>query len=379
MNRVSGPDANSCAGCHNSPYSIPGGRGDFASVVVQFAQRFDFVTFDRVDTQPVRGSLDEGGHPATLQTVGNARVPPGLFGAGYLEMLARQVTADLQRTRDSLLPGQSTPLLSTGICFGRLSRFSDGRWNTRAVEGLPPQSLASKSAAEKPTLVVRPWLASATSISLREITNTSLNQHFGMQSTERFGTGTDPDGDGIRNELTRGDLTALTMFVATLPVPGRVTPIDPALAQAVVIGEQTFARIGCAPPVVAPRPRRVDVLRARPLQPARERPTTTRHTSVDRRPSRSTPAPAAPATVVQRGGHLSRAGLHRFQTARHHRSRPEGRRRTTRHQPARHLAEVPRGQPALPDVASLGRGQHAAVLSSWAVHDVARSGDGSCR
>ena len=35
MNRVSGPDANSCAGCHSSPRGIAGGRGDFATVVFQ--------------------------------------------------------------------------------------------------------------------------------------------------------------------------------------------------------------------------------------------------------------------------------------------------------------------------------------------------------
>ena len=31
FNRLSGPDANSCAGCHNTPYGIPGGGGDFAT------------------------------------------------------------------------------------------------------------------------------------------------------------------------------------------------------------------------------------------------------------------------------------------------------------------------------------------------------------
>src|SRR4051812_33023764 len=29
FNRISGPDANSCTGCHNAPYGISGGGGDF--------------------------------------------------------------------------------------------------------------------------------------------------------------------------------------------------------------------------------------------------------------------------------------------------------------------------------------------------------------
>jgi hypothetical protein len=31
FNRVSGPDANSCAGCHNAPHALPGGGGDYAT------------------------------------------------------------------------------------------------------------------------------------------------------------------------------------------------------------------------------------------------------------------------------------------------------------------------------------------------------------
>ena len=46
FNRISGPDANSCAGCHNPPYGIAGGGGDFVTNVFVLGQRFDFVTFD---------------------------------------------------------------------------------------------------------------------------------------------------------------------------------------------------------------------------------------------------------------------------------------------------------------------------------------------
>ena len=47
FNRISGPDANSCAGCHNAPHGIVGGGGDYVTNVFVLAQRFDFVTFDR--------------------------------------------------------------------------------------------------------------------------------------------------------------------------------------------------------------------------------------------------------------------------------------------------------------------------------------------
>jgi hypothetical protein len=46
FNRISAPDANSCNGCHNAPYGISGGGGDFVTNVFVLGQRFDFVTFD---------------------------------------------------------------------------------------------------------------------------------------------------------------------------------------------------------------------------------------------------------------------------------------------------------------------------------------------
>jgi len=56
---------------------------------------------------------------------------------------------------------------------------------------------------------------------------------------------TDPDGDGIVNELTVADITAISLFQATLPVPGRVIANDPAIEKAVWTGEKVFDQIGC--------------------------------------------------------------------------------------------------------------------------------------
>ena len=171
-------------------------------------------------------------------------IAPDLFGAGYIETLTRQMTADLRRTRNALQPGQSRPLTSTGVSFGVLRRRPNGEWDTSRVEGLPPQSLIARSQTDGPSLLVRPWQASGTTASIREITNTSFNQHFGMQSTERFGVGTDPDGDGVRNEVTRGDLTALVAYQATPQVPGRVIPQDAAVERAIGAGERLRAPLG---------------------------------------------------------------------------------------------------------------------------------------
>jgi CxxC motif-containing protein (DUF1111 family) len=82
--------------------------------------------------------------------------------------------------------------------------------------------------------------------SLRVFTTNAFNQHHGIQATERFGVGTDPDGDGIVNELTRADITATAVYQATLPVPTRVIPQEPELREAAAKGERLFQQIGCA-------------------------------------------------------------------------------------------------------------------------------------
>ncbi len=246
FNRVSARDANSCEGCHNAPFGLAGGGGDFVTGVFVAAQRFDFASFDASDPVLMKGALDETGNAAQLQTIGNFRATIGMFGSGYIEMLARQMTADLQSIRDNTLPGQSSRLLSKGVSFGVLRRLSSGQWDTSEVEGLPPQSLRSASADSPPSLVIRPFHQSGSVVSIREFTNNAFNHHHGMQSTERFGEATDPDGDGVINELTRADITAVSLFQASLPVPGVVMPRERNARRAVVQGRRLFGKVGCA-------------------------------------------------------------------------------------------------------------------------------------
>jgi hypothetical protein len=244
FNRISGPDSNSCKGCHNDPFE--GGGGDRATLVFVLGQRFDFATFDHNDAIPTKGATDELGQFVTLQTIANERKTIGMNGSGFIEMLARQMTAELQATRDSIKPGQTRALISKSISFGVLSRGVDGSWNTSRVEGLPAPSLSTANADSEPTLLILPFHQAGAVVSLRQFTNNAFTQHFGMQPEERFGMGIDEDGDGFVNELTRADITAATIYQATLSVPGRVIPDDPEIEKAVRMGEHRFEQIGCA-------------------------------------------------------------------------------------------------------------------------------------
>ena len=126
FNRISAPDANSCAGCHNQPYGHAGGSGDFATNVFVLAQRFDFVDFESTDSTPTKGSADENNKAVSLRSIGNSRSTPGMFGAGYVEMLAREMTGELQAIRDTVRPGERRTLTAKGVNFGIISRAKDG-------------------------------------------------------------------------------------------------------------------------------------------------------------------------------------------------------------------------------------------------------------
>jgi cytochrome c peroxidase len=246
FNRISAPDANSCAGCHNAPFGIAGGGGDIVANVFVLGQRFDFSTFARGDKVPTRGSVDERGVKVTEQTIANSRNTLGMFGSGFIEMLSRQMTADLQAIRDAIPPGGSAALVSKGVSFGTLRRRNNGEWDTRKCEGLAAPSITTSGANAPPSLIVRPFHQAGNVVSIRQFSNNAFNHHHGIQATERFGVGTDPDGDGFVNEMTRADVTAVSVFQATLSVPGRVIPNDPAVEDAILEGEVLFEEIGCA-------------------------------------------------------------------------------------------------------------------------------------
>jgi cytochrome c peroxidase len=75
-----------------------------------------------------------------------------------------------------------------------------------------------------------------------------------MQAVEIVGVGVDGDGDGVVNELTVGDQTALALYVAAQPRPttrlelanlGLIDPLTDAEKRAIIQGGQRFHQNGC--------------------------------------------------------------------------------------------------------------------------------------
>ncbi len=218
--RTSSPEANSCAGCHNQPRS--GGGGDFVANVFVLAQAADPVTF------------------SVAPEFSNERNTLGMFGAGPIEMLAREMSDDLIAIREAATVeaanGGATvtrDLVAKGVNFGSITVWADGTVDPRGIEGVDWD------------LIIKPFHQKGAVVSLREFTNNAMNHHHGMQASERFGGGVDADGDGYSDEMTVGDMTAIAVFQAALGTPGRHMPPTMEAIAAVERGETVFGEIGC--------------------------------------------------------------------------------------------------------------------------------------
>jgi len=225
FSRTAGLDASACSSCHNQP-SI-GGAGDFVANVF-VSEGFQLADFDTTDPQ-----------------FSNERNTNHLFGAGLVELLAREMSQQLAKLRNDALADArqsgntiSVELVSKGVHFGRLSVHPDGVVDTKDVNGIDTD------------LIIKPFSQKGVMTSLRQFTVNALNHHHGMQADERFGarwTGTnDFDEDDIGNEITHADVSVMVLWQASLQPPTVVTDALPSLwQQAAARGSKLFDALEC--------------------------------------------------------------------------------------------------------------------------------------
>jgi len=221
--RRGGPDAMRCDTCHWR--GGPGGAGDGA------------------DNAYLAGDGDS-------QASALARNPPSLVGAGLVELIAREMSAELAKKRDALLAQAKATgkparekLAAKGVSFGELEIHPNGAFDAAALEGVDLD------------LVVKPFGRKGHFASIRDAVEDELLVHHGMLSSflvktaepERIGPfgGTDPDGDGVTDEITEGQVTALSLFIAMQEVPVSEPPLDQDQVFRFAEGEARFVALGC--------------------------------------------------------------------------------------------------------------------------------------
>ena len=221
--RMNGLDSQTCLECHN------------VLSAAEFPARFTIGGAGGVGANAMPGVIlpdvaDQAGNGFAAIT-GRFINPPFVFGSGGVELLAKEMTAELQQLKAQAIatPGQPVPLISKGVSFGFIVCNSGGECDTTNVEGIAED------------LVVRPFGRKGQFATTRAFDIGALQFHHGMQPVEVVGIDVDADGDGVANEILVGELSALHIFMATMERP-RETKLTPESAS----GKTLFEQIGCA-------------------------------------------------------------------------------------------------------------------------------------
>jgi hypothetical protein len=225
--KFGGPDSNNCIGCHN--VGGADGGGTLAKNLLQ----------------------DGDGVNLSSALVRNA---PALLGDGYIQQLGIEMTADLQaqlKAAKSAAPAagaQTVALASKGVSFGTIVVGTDGTVDFTGLDGVDAD------------LVVKPLGWKGRTALLRRFVEGGFQVHFGMASQALVaqncktpipnvvGNGpdcTDPDSDGVRDEILEGQLTSMALYPALLQAPIRIPPTDPTALSRTRNGESLFGQVGC--------------------------------------------------------------------------------------------------------------------------------------
>jgi hypothetical protein len=240
--RVTGPNAQGCFECHATPFEDGAGTAAL-----------------NVHRDPFRTGL-------VAQFV--QRNTPHVFAPGAIQRLAEEMTdglfADQDRLRQSVCSTggtQSVTLSTKGVNFGTLkasrtrSSPCELKFDTTDVRGVDFLPSVENPAAP-PSLIVRPFQWKGSVAFLRDFNRGASHNELGMQSVEIVGDNVDGDFDGVANEMTIGDQTALAIYLAAQPRPTSLVelnslgilepPLTTTQKDRISRGKQVFQDIGCA-------------------------------------------------------------------------------------------------------------------------------------
>jgi len=243
--RATGPNASACDVCHSEP--VEDGAGEAGFNVIRDPQ-----------------------HSATPSRF-IQRNTPHVLAIGAVQRLAEEMSEELKEivdgTKSATCNNRRTTtrsLTTKGVNFGSVTaRFSSS--------GPCPQSVTVNAVGIDSDLIVKPLQWKGVIKFVREFNRDASHNELGMQAVEITGNDVDGDGDGVANEMTIADQTALAIYLAAQPRPVTSIELDKLRAKlggmgrsgqaeadalglpdlssaeisAINSGEQTFNQIGC--------------------------------------------------------------------------------------------------------------------------------------
>ena len=258
--RIGGLDAQTCLECHSiiSRRTVPmtfgiGGVGGVNNTVLGAGGN----TFVDLDLSNPKSNFEK-----KKNIDGRVINPPFIFGAGGVELIANEMTAELQAQLVAAPNGATTALSAKGVSFGSVTKDAagnivvDANGNAVGAEGTAKLNpLTASGYHNEEFMVVAPFGRKGDEKSTRTFDIGALSFHFGMGVTvsasdeefvfDSYGeevqvTTTDHDLDGVHDEVTQGELSALSAFVATAQ-----TPHQKKLNISAERGKALMANIGC--------------------------------------------------------------------------------------------------------------------------------------
>lgn len=232
LKRPTGPNAQACVSCHGQP--VEDGAGPTAANVHRDPRL--------------------SGNPESMIQ----RNTPHVFGAGALQRLAEEMTEELYGVKDKA--GKKAcetkqpvrqDLTAKGVYFGYVTMTCDNGVAT-------PDAGNSRLEGIDGDWIVRPYEWKKIVTFLRDFMRHAGNNEIGMQNVELVGKDIDEDNDGKSNELSVGDMTAFTIYMAAQPRPTTKVELDDlgiltgdqrlksSEREQIKHGDQLFQQIGCS-------------------------------------------------------------------------------------------------------------------------------------
>ena len=231
--RATGPNAQSCIECHTVP-------------------EHDGSGFSALNA--IRDPLQSGDPKKFIN-----RNTTHLFGMGAIQLLAEEMTSDLQSILDAAKTeacGVETrrnkvtkELVSHGVNFGLIA--------VQQMPGKPKNRcrvITTGLNGIDEDLVVKPFQWKGAVAFIRDFNRGAAHNENGLQAVEIAGDGTDGDFDGVVDEVSIGDMTALSVYVADQPRPTtevelarlrRIPSLQPSALLSIERGRQVFTDVGC--------------------------------------------------------------------------------------------------------------------------------------
>lgn len=200
VKRPTGPNAQSCVSCHSQPNED--GAGPTAANVHR-DHRFS-------------------GNPELMIQ----RNTPHLFGAGALQRLAEEMTEELYEVKDKA--GKKACATKTNVQQDLTAKSVNFGYITMTCESGTATIDAGNSKLEgiDPDWIIRPYEWKKSVAFLRDFMRHAGHNEIGMQGIELVGKDVDEDNDGKSNELSVGDMTAFTVYMAAQPRPTTKVELD---------------------------------------------------------------------------------------------------------------------------------------------------------